>query len=261
MKKIVISLSDIDAFASDMGKRNIGEGTIKGYYLVLRRFYLYLPEDKAVTTERFERFLERQQEKRSYKINSLNVAISAFNRFMSFLDHPEFVIEHRKKEPANTPELSNNDYIRLLSFAKQNKKRKEYLLIKLFANTSIRVTDMACITVGAVEEGVLRPESRGKIELSGVLRKDLKAYIDDNDINSGFLFRGGNGEAIGRSRVETMITGIAENAGFEKGLVNPRSLQKLRTKRMELLRKQQEAIVSMMFEKMMETEEHSVAWD
>ena len=107
--------------------------------------------------------------------------------------------------------------------------RDKAMLEVLYA-TGIRVSEVAYITVEAVQQGKAEIALKGKIRtilLPGKLRRKLLKYAKKQKTASGAIFRTKSGKELGRRQIWAELKGLCKHAGVEPGKVFPHNLRHL----------------------------------
>lgn len=153
----------------------------------LRRFEVYLRQEErsAATLEKYIRdvrgFIEHIGSKElskqsvldykamlgsSYAVASANSMIAAINGFIRFCGWHDFCVKQFKVQRTiyclDEKELSRAEYVRLLDAANRKKNRRLNLRIQTICATGIRVSELAYITVEAVQHGEAIVTCKGK---------------------------------------------------------------------------------------------------
>lgn len=123
---------------------------------------------------------------------TVNGKLSAINSFLEFCEKGDLKLKYlkvqRKAFREEKRELSQKEYQRLLSAAKEGENMRLYLLMMTLAGTGIRVSELKFITAEAVSAGRAQISLKGKnreILLPGKLRKHLKSYAKKRGIKKG----------------------------------------------------------------------------
>ncbi|MGI5988283.1 MAG: tyrosine-type recombinase/integrase [Dysosmobacter sp.] len=103
----------------------------------------------------------------NYAPTTVNAMLSALNSLLEFLGLQEcrvkfLKIQRRLFRDADR-ELTKDDYQRLLNTAHKLGRERLELLVETIGATGIRVSEVACITVGAVQQGKAEIALKGKI--------------------------------------------------------------------------------------------------
>lgn len=169
-----------------------------------------------------------------YAPTTVNAMLSALNSLLGFLDLREcrvkfLKIQRRLFRDADR-ELTKDDYQRLLNTAHKLGKERLGLLVETIGATGIRVSEVAYITVEAVQQGKAEIALKGKIRtilLPGKLRRKLLKYVKKQKTTSGAIFRTKSGKELGRRQIWAELKGLCKHAGVEPGKVFPHNLRHL----------------------------------
>ena len=151
----VLARSDIDLYLQDVASRGCKQGTLENYRRSLLNFFDWLPEGKRVSREKVYEYQEYLIGK--YTSRTVNMKMTAINGILGFLDLREYqsTVKASVDDTAIQPELSRNEYLRMLSAAKAIGDERLYLIIKLFGTTGIAVQEFDKVTVEAVRSGTI----------------------------------------------------------------------------------------------------------
>ena len=145
----------IDSFEAYMKNKGMDQGSIKSYRQAVEMLYQWLPEEKVMDRDTLRQWSENLQ-KESYAVRTVNRFLSVGNTLADFLGHREFQIKTLMVDADEVlPELTRNEYLRMLQTAKALKNERVYFLIKVFANVDLPVQQASKLTVEAAEEGKL----------------------------------------------------------------------------------------------------------
>lgn len=240
------------------------KGTIEEYRYSLRLLYEYLPDNKRIGPHTLEQWRGALLEK-GYGYRTINARISAANSFVTFCGRPEFRVGNQlEAETYCQPELTRNEYLRLLQTAKIEGKEREYLLIKLFACTGIAVKDIDRVTVDAVKRGIIIVGNKGRqsiIRIPDFLQSEMLEFIRRNGITDGVIFVTRKGTQIRRTNIADNIRGLCRTAQVAEEKGNPRCLRKLYQDTQEGIRKDIEVLVDQAYIRMLEMEQLTIGWD
>ena len=169
-----------------------------------------------------------------YAPTTVNAMLSALNSLLEFLDLREcrvkfLKIQRRLFRDADR-ELTKDDYLRLLSTAHKLGRERLGLLVETIGATGIRVSEVAYITVEAVQQGKAEISLKGKIRtilLPGKLCRKLRKYAQKQKIASGAIFRTKSGKELGRRQIWAELKALCKHAGVEPSKVFPHNLRHL----------------------------------
>lgn len=166
---------------------------------------------------------------REDSVRSVNSKDSTINALLESMDCREFqVTKQLPAEAFDPPELTRQEYVRMLQTAKILEDERAYVLTKLFATTGIAVLNLPAVTVEAVQTGhaVLKSGKKlGIIRFPASLQADLLRYARENGHTSGMIFTKKDGSAIARTQVSLFIQKLALEAKVPAEKGNIRALR------------------------------------
>ncbi|MCD8116345.1 MAG: tyrosine-type recombinase/integrase [Oscillospiraceae bacterium] len=226
-----ITNETIQAFAEALRRGERAEATIAKYTAVLHRLMEFL-DGAEVTKESLLAFRDAMRDRRSDQ--TVNGYISAVNSYLAFqgLDSLKLRLLRTQRQPfrASDRELTEAEYIRLVTAARRKKNDRIYHILITLAGTGIRVGELAYITVEAVERGQAVIRLKGKtrvILMPGALKEKLTAYIQARGILSGPVFVTRTGRPVDRSGIIHQMKALCREAEVSPRKVFPHNLRHL----------------------------------
>jgi len=221
----------IRAFKEKMYFNEKSEATVSKYMSIIQRLAEFL-DGEEVTKSSILRYREKMQE--TLKAQTVNGALSAINAFLEFCGWQEAQVKLLKVQRQafldEERELSDAEYRRLLSAAKEKGNERLYMLMLVVCGTGIRISELKYITVEAAEKGRAEIRMKGKsriVILQKELRKRLIKYAKKNFIFHGHIFRTKNGKPMDRSNICHEMKKLCTAAGVEPRKVFPHNLRHL----------------------------------
>lgn len=162
-----------------------------------------------------------------------------------------------------TPEMTRNEYLRLLRTARRLGHHRTYLLIKLFALTDLPVQCMDQITVELVRmpHGIYSFRNE---EISWLcpnsLRTELLRYIEENHLVTGPIFLNKAGNIIDRPQIWRDIRELCCVAGIAESKGNPRALRKMCRSTQAELNALAMAVCWQAYNRMLDAEQETIGW-
>ncbi len=156
------------------------------------------------------------------------------------------------------PELTREEYLRLLQTARILEKERAYLLVKLLGTTGLPVHLLDEVTISAVQDGGL-PEY--DMQLCGSLKAELLDFAGREGILSGPIFVTRRGTPVGRTTVTALIQSLAHDAQVEAGKCTPRCLRKLYLQTQERILHHISALARAEYEKLLLSEQEKAGWN
>ena len=262
--EIQVSLELIQAYLDDMDNKGRSKASIESYRTALAAFYEFLPDEKILdedTTLQWRDYLREN----GYSQRTINARMSIFNSFLQYLGKRDWQYIGQITLPDDVqPEITRSEYLRLLQAAKQLGKERTYLLIKTLAGAGIRLQELPQLTVEALQKGTAKLEHYGCQRVARIpepLRAELLAYAAQQGISSGAIFITRDGTPLLRSSVWNAINAICKTARVEPAKANPRCLWKLYQSTYQGIRDNIIALTDQAYERMLEQEQLTIAWD
>lgn len=259
----VLTRSDIDLYLQDVASRGCKQGTLENYRRSLLNFFDWLPEGKQVSREKVYEYQEYLIGK--YTSRTVNMKMTAINGILGFLDLREYqsTVKASVDDTAIQPELSRNEYLRMLSAAKAIDDERLYLIIKLFGTTGIAVQEFDKVTVEAVRSGTIVTfpnRNRLALRIPACVQSELLEYAKEKGVKSGPIFLTREGRPLGRTTLSNMVPHIARYAKVEENKCTPRCLQKLYAETWDTIKSNVNVMLQMTYDKLLEQEQVIYGW-
>ena len=238
--------------------------TVCRYGKLLESLYEYLPEEKMIHYGTLEKWRDSLLEK-GYVNGTVNSFLSVTNVYLDYIGHREYQVPDRLQLNSEAqPELSREEYLRMLQAARRLGKDRVYLLIKLFGTTELSVQELSKLTVEAVKDGRLVIDfnrSKRTVRIAAVLQKELLDFITRKGYTTGPVFQTKDGRPMNRAYVTRMIRAIcpAANVPEEKG--STRCLQKLYQSTRAGIEHNISLLIDQAHERLLEQEQLTVGWE
>ena len=200
-----------------------------------------------------------------YSPGTANTHVSAANGLLAYLGRRDLqLIGQLDTEEEIQPELSRTEYLRLLATARNLGRERTYLMVKVFALTGIRVSELNRVTVRAVEEGRVLTACDGRAQyvlIPACLRKALTVYLRRVGITAGPVFVTRSGRPMRRTQVSGEIRTLCRDARVDGDKSNPRCLRRLYQVTQERIRDSVQILAEQAHERMLEEEQLTVGWE
>ena len=172
------------------------DNTLKQYKANVLKFVDWMDDDEILTkdtTIRFKNYVYNLEPRP--KTSTINTWIIEINKFLKYIDRKDLTLKKIKMQvkTSNNEVLTIADYKRLLRFAKRKNNMQLYYIIKVLAMTGIRISELKYFTVENIKENYIDGFNKGKerkIILRQDLARELRKYARDNNIKTGYIFRG-----------------------------------------------------------------------
>ncbi|MCD7748801.1 MAG: tyrosine-type recombinase/integrase [Oscillospiraceae bacterium] len=227
----IITNKTIAAFEAEMRRGEKAEATVEKYLHAIRRLMLFL-NGAELTKERLLSF--RDAMRKPLQDQTVNGYISAVNAYLAFagLEHLKLKLLRTQRQPfrESDRELTETEYERLVAAAKKQRNDRLYHILITLAGTGIRISELAYITVDAVQCGraVIRLKGKARVILiPGSLKKKLTRYIQKRGCRSGPVFQTRSGRPLDRYNIAHMMKSLCRAAKVSPRKVFPHNLRHL----------------------------------
>lgn len=262
--ELTVTWEEVCRYLDSLAARGRRRETIQVYRPKLEAFYHFLPEDKRVAADTLELWRAALL-REGYSPGTANTHVSAANGLLAYLGRRDLqLIGQLDTEEEIQPELSRTEYLRLLTTARNLGRERTYLMVKVFALTGIRVSELNRVTVRAVEEGRVLTACDGRAQyvlIPACLRKELEVYLRRVGITAGPVFVTRSGRPMRRTQVSGEIRTLCRDARVDGDKSNPRCLRRLYQVTQERIRDSVQILAEQAHERMLEEEQLTVGWE
>lgn len=186
--------SKLDEFIDNEELEELAEKTIKSYRNAVNKFIDFLPNEFDINKKVVMDWKKKMQEE-GYALKSRNQFIVVVNKFLYYLDLKECVVKQfKEQERSNLEEyIEPQEHKRMLRWAKKLNNMEAYYIIKVFATSGARVSELKYFTVENLDSNYIKGAyNKGKeriLIMTNELRRELKHYCKDKKIKTGQIFR------------------------------------------------------------------------
>ncbi len=262
-RPFLLKKSQIRGFLAGLKASGRAEGTLKKYRSDLTRFFDFLGPEKWVYADSLPRW-KQDMITAGYAGRSINASIVAVNSLYDYLGCWEWQLFDWMDLPeAETPELTRDQYHRLLQEARNQENIQLYLMVKLLGSTELTPGELPLVTREAVNDGAVTGKKRGGSEtvpLPEALRLDLLDFAVHRGIRSGPVFLGSNGKPIDRTIVSKLIASLGEDACLPAGAANPRNLRRMYLETLAEFQEEARRWVARSYAQLLQAEEADWGW-
>lgn len=248
---VTLTPEGIEEFIGECGALGYLGSTLESYRNALRRAYRQLPEGKRIDRETLAGLKEELLGK-GFSPNTVNLTLSVCNTWLAYIGRGELQETERLDKDRRAPELTRNEYLRLLKIAKLQGEEKKYLLTKLFAMTGISAQELETVTVEAVQGN--------ELSIPEVLTKELMEYAGRRNITEGPLFLNSEGQPLTRTTAPKVLKYKTARSGVSEDKITAKNLGRLRDALRERCHARLTPLVERSMDRQMEEEEEAVGW-
>ena len=211
----------LEEFLEYLLTRGRSQVSLQEYRRTLSMLWNGLPGEKIISAEN-GLWWKQWLEEKGFSPRTVNTRISVWNSLMQYLGHRDWQVgEFSSIQNDVQPELTRQEYLRLLSAAKQAGQERVYLLIKTLGGMGLRIQELPQLTAEAVRQGTVRLErqngmSTRVLHLPGILQRELLEYMGREGIVKGPVFATAGGKPMDRSNVGHSIKRVSRDARSEE---------------------------------------------
>lgn len=251
-------------YAASLRAQGRREDSVRSSETALRQFYDALPPDRLVTDGSLSRWRDELL-RAGYAVRTVNSRVSTVNALLEWMGRRDLQVARQfLPETFTAPELTRQEYVRMLQTARALGDERGYVLTKLFAVTGLAVLELPRVTVEAARAGQLAVRSGKRAELvrfPASLRADLARYARESGRTAGTIFTQRSGAPLARTQVSLFIQKLAEAAGVPAEKGNIRALRHLHAASIAAIEENFDLLVRQAYEQQLEIEELSAGWE
>ena len=216
---------DIDGFIDWLEKDEKSLNTIKLYTRSVKMFF---DEHDELTKANMIAFKQHMIDRYSPATASLRCI--AVNRYCEYIGKPECKVKPIATQNIISAEniISFDDYKKLLSRLKQDKNDSGYWMVKYFAETGMRVSELVKVKAQDVSKGFVETQTKRKIRRiyfpETLLTESAEYRMSRRD---GFLFVGRYGKPLTQEAIRIRLQSYAKKYGIRKSVMHPHSFRHL----------------------------------
>lgn len=231
MRKIDLE-NEVAEFVMDLKINEKSANTIKNYKQGIQHFMNSLPNDTEITKSHTLGYKEQLLNSK-YKPSTISAYIVAMNKYLKWIGAPELRVKQLKvqRKSSLTDVLTPEEYNRLLRRAKAEGQLDTYYIMKVLANTGIRIAELKYFTVENLKSNYLQINNKGKIRTVPIrqdLMRELRKYCRENKIREGTIFPGKvKGKQLSESTIWRRMQRLAGELKIKKSKIHPHSFRHL----------------------------------
>ena len=231
MGKLILNEQTVISFKNHLVEEEKSPLTVEKYLRDVKAF-LNWKNNKEIT--RKDAVLYKKQLEEVYSPTSVNSMLAGLNSFFEFCGMPQMKVKPLKIQKSlfaeADRELSQAEYKRLITAAKNTKNERLSLVMQVICSTGIRVSELRFITVEAVEAGRAEVSSKGKrrtVFLRPEMKQSLMRYAKKQGIISDCIFLSKKGNPLNRHKVWADMKSLCMAADVAPEKVFPHNLRHL----------------------------------
>lgn len=217
-------------FVIEARENELSENTIKKYHNNIIPFINFII-GKTIEKSKIVDFRDKLQNDYNFAPSTVNNYVIYINKFLKFIGLENLCIKlvRVQREDAAEDFINYTDYHRLLRLSIRKNAIKIYLIMRIFAETGIRINELKYFLVEKLDL-VIQVKNKGKIRniiLTRNLLAELRKYAKKIGLTSGPLFPGKNkNKTMHDSSIRKALKDVAGWAKVSLIKVYPHSFRK-----------------------------------
>ena len=217
----------LDNYEKRLRQTNLAENTIVSYCHSLKQ---YVDTYEGVFTKKnllsYKGFLIEK-----YSPKTVNLRILAINKYLEFNKLEKLKLKMIKVQQKTYLEnvISDADYKFFKNKLKKDGRMNWYFIVRYLAATGARISELVQIKIEHVQKGYIDIYGKGgkvrRIYIPKTLRNETLKWIEDNKLESGYLFLNRFGEKITTRGVAHQLKIFAAEYGMDTKVIYPHSFR------------------------------------
>lgn len=213
-------------FEENLKQSNLAENTILSYSKAVDYFFQQYGEVNKKNLLSYKGYLVE-----NYKAKTVNLRLQAINKYLEFIRKPNLKLKFIKVQQQNFLEnvISDADYRFFIRKLKEHHRMNWYFVVRYLCATGARISELIQIKVENVQVGYLDIYGKGgklrRLYIPKRLRMETDAWLTENQLVSGFLFRNRFGDRITARGIAHQLKIFAVEYGLNPNVVYPHSFR------------------------------------
>ena len=219
----------LEEFIISLKEDEKADKTIKKYKTNIRAF-IEFSKDKELNKETVIEFKNKLDVVDEYMPNTTNNYLVVLNKFFKFIGNKNLCVKIIKQQTKFSVEysLSKTDYHRLLRTAKKYEEYDNYIILRILAETGIRISELAFFKIEDLDK-TMKIKKKGKVREIPVkldLLREIRKYCRDRKIKEGLIiFNPKTGKSYANSTIWRRLKKMAGRARISKDAVHPHAFR------------------------------------
>lgn len=219
----------LEEFIISLKEDEKADKTIKKYKTNIRAF-IEFSKDKELNKETVIEFKNKLDVVDEYMPNTTNNYLVVLNKFFKFIGNENLCVKIIKQQTKFSVEysLSKTDYHRLLRTAKKYEEYDNYIILRILAETGIRISELAFFKSEDLDK-TMKIRKKGKVREIPVkldLLREIRKYCRDRKIKEGLIiFNPKTGKPYADSTIWRRLKKIAGRARINKDAAHPHAFR------------------------------------
>lgn len=216
----------LQEFRLYLEEKKLSANTILSYLGSVRLYHQLYPSVTAVNVKKYRAYLLK-----TYKPATVNQRIHGFNRYLDFLEIPQYKPMTVKLQQSSYLDdvISNRDYLALKRRLKKDGYETWYFIVWFLAATGARISELLKFKAEHLSNGYMDLCSKGakirRIYIPDALCKEAAAWCARRGVTSGYLFTNRQGKPLTARGVNAQLKYHARRYKIDPATVYPHSFR------------------------------------
>ena len=187
-------VENLDSFIEGLELEELAPKTISSYKNAINKLIDYLKDNQEINKKVTVAWKKDLKDK-NFALKSRNQFIVVVNKYLAYLGLTECMVKKFEEQEKSSLEdyIEPQEHKRMLRWAKQMNMMEAYYIMKVFASSGTRISELQYFTVENLEsnyiKGAYNKHKERTLIMTNELRRELKRYCKANKITTGYIFR------------------------------------------------------------------------
>lgn len=187
-------VDNLDSFIETLELEELAPKTLSSYRNAINKLIDYLNDNQEIDKKVIMAWKSDLKVK-NYALKSRNQFIIVVNKYLAYLGLNNCMVKQFEEQEKSSLEdyIEPQEHKRMLRWAKQLNMLEAYYIMKVFAASGARISELQYFTVKNLEsnyiKGAYNKHKERTLIMTNELRRELKKYCKENKIASGYIFR------------------------------------------------------------------------
>lgn len=187
-------VDNLDSFIEKLELEELAPKTISSYRNAINKLIEYLKDNQEIN-KRVVMSWKKELKDKNYALKSRNQFIVVINKYLAYLGLNDCMVKQFEEQEKSSLEdyIEPQEHKRMLRWSKQMNMLEAYYIMKVFASSGARISELQYFTVENLEsnyiKGAYNKHKERTLIMTNELRRELKKYCKTNKITTGYIFR------------------------------------------------------------------------
>lgn len=232
-------VDNLDSFIEGLELEELAPKTISSYKNAINKLINYLKDNQEINKKVIMSWKKDLKDK-NYALKSRNQFIVVINKYLAYLGLTDCMVKQFEEQEKSSLEdyIEPQEHKRMLRWAKQMNMMEAYYIMKVFASSGARISELQYFTVENLEsnyiKGAYNKHKERTLIMTNELRRELKKYCKTNKITTGYIFRSSDSKLssdsnkmVNQSTIWRWLKKIAKTAKINAKKMHPHAWRHL----------------------------------